>query len=157
MKLIIPAFDQHYRASATDHNWTDPEEILTIGADEAFAGIDSRRYTTHGRVTALDVARDEVTDKIGSTRTRSPGHQEPVPTTTAAEQSATATSQHSAASSTASLSAWDVSSAGRHTGALGSSVDCGATGANAVLLRTPPSAREGYGSTKRRTPNGRAE
>ncbi|MER5549874.1 hypothetical protein ABT072_47665 [Streptomyces sp. NPDC002589] len=70
MKLIIPAFDQRYRVSATDYNWTDPGEILTIGADDAFVGIDSRRYSTHGRVTALDVTRDEVTAKIISLLTR---------------------------------------------------------------------------------------
>ncbi|OEJ22084.1 hypothetical protein AR457_40045 [Streptomyces agglomeratus] len=64
MKLIVPAFDQHYRASATDYAWTGPGEILTIGTDDAFVGIDSCRYTTHGRVTALDVTRDEVTAKI---------------------------------------------------------------------------------------------
>ncbi|MBN0045740.1 hypothetical protein JS756_16830 [Streptomyces actuosus] len=64
MKLIVPAFDQHYRVSATDYNWTNPDEILTIGTDEAFVGLDSRRYTTHGRVAALDVTRAEVTAKI---------------------------------------------------------------------------------------------
>ncbi|KOU80397.1 hypothetical protein ADK61_09580 [Streptomyces sp. XY66] len=70
MKLIIPAFDQHYRVSATDYNWTNPNEILTIGTDDAFVGLDSRRYTTRGRVTALDVTRDEVTDKIVSLLTQ---------------------------------------------------------------------------------------
>jgi hypothetical protein len=70
MKLIIPAFDQHYRVSATDYNWTNPGEILTIGTDDAFVGLDSRRYTTHGRFTALDVTRADVNAKIISLLTQ---------------------------------------------------------------------------------------
>ncbi|MFD8731485.1 hypothetical protein [Streptomyces sp. NPDC059611] len=70
MKLIIPAFDQKYRVSDTNYNWTDPREILTIGTDDAFVGLSSRRYTTHGRVAALDVTRAEVTAKMVSLLTR---------------------------------------------------------------------------------------
>lgn len=61
MKLLITDADSNYRTSSTDYCWTDPGEVLTVGTDGAFVGIDSGRYTTRGRI--ADPPRAEVHQK----------------------------------------------------------------------------------------------
>ncbi|WP_394426678.1 DUF7715 family protein [Streptomyces sp. SGAir0957] len=60
MKLLITAVDSNFRTSDTDYSWTDPGEILTIGTDGAFVGVDSGRFTTRGRVADVALSRVEV-------------------------------------------------------------------------------------------------
>ncbi|TGB15504.1 hypothetical protein [Streptomyces sp. MZ04] len=70
MKLLVPALDCNYRMSNADYSWTDPGEILTIGTNDDFVGLDSGRFTTLGRVTDVNVTRAQVRQKITDYLTR---------------------------------------------------------------------------------------
>ncbi|MEV5264750.1 DUF7715 family protein [Streptomyces werraensis] len=64
MRLIVTAADETYHRSRTDYSWTKPGEILTIGSDDAFVGIDSRKYTTRGKVVEIVTNRNAVTKQM---------------------------------------------------------------------------------------------
>ncbi|MFD7919552.1 hypothetical protein ACFV3R_10040 [Streptomyces sp. NPDC059740] len=70
MKLVITAIDSNYRTSDTDYSWTDPGEVLTVGTDSAFVGVESGRFTTRGRVADVALSRAEVRQKIITLLTR---------------------------------------------------------------------------------------
>ncbi|GAA1237822.1 DUF7715 family protein [Streptomyces rhizosphaericus] len=70
MKLLITAVDSNFRTSDTDYSWTDPGEVLTVGTDGAFVGVDSGRFTTRGRVADVALSRVEVRQKIITYLTR---------------------------------------------------------------------------------------